>query len=478
MSWSSNAYKWERIAPWEGVWVDDQLYSALKAIRATLDAASWQEFHDRAAREWSIESGEIEGAFHVDEDATGHLIEHGFTANLIGPQVNGLSPEDVHQLLLDRKDALDGVFGFVKTARKLSVGYIRELHQALMRSADTYDGYIEDPITKEVRVVQLPLKKGEFRTLPNTPSRDGGSAHEYCPAEHVEAEMDQLIRLHERMQEQEVPPLVQAAWLHHAFTQIHPFQDGNGRVARALASVALIQGELMPFTVRRNMRWRYIQALRDADGGDPRNLISLFRSCVHRLAVGLWRQARIREELKLDEDHPIDVLLTTMVKNLRTRNDLTPGDWGKSNKLLLELLSFTKSFLAETAATVTQRLSQPGIRFSCLHGETEYGADAVGVEKVEGWETDPSALSKERLHVQMLVFRSRTEARLLIGFDRFHPVRDGFVGVVAVLEIDGTFQQLCPTFFVHFMSPSVGSSFEEWLRKATNLALIRSSDFV
>ena len=35
---------------------------------------------------------------------------------------------------------------------------------------------------------------------------------------------------------------IEATWLHHRFTQIHPFQDGNGRVARALASLVFFAG--------------------------------------------------------------------------------------------------------------------------------------------------------------------------------------------------------------------------------------------
>ncbi|MDR3602618.1 MAG: Fic family protein [Desulfosporosinus sp.] len=34
--------------------------------------------------------------------------------------------------------------------------------------------------------------------------------------------------------------LVKAAFLHHVFVQIHPFQDGNGRIARLLTSFVLI----------------------------------------------------------------------------------------------------------------------------------------------------------------------------------------------------------------------------------------------
>ena len=40
----------------------------------------------------------------------------------------------------------------------------------------------------------------------------------------------------------DVAPEVEAAWLHHRFTQIHPFQDGNGRIARALATLIFVKG--------------------------------------------------------------------------------------------------------------------------------------------------------------------------------------------------------------------------------------------
>ena len=41
-------------------------------------------------------------------------------------------------------------------------------------------------------------------------------------------------------------PEVEAAWLHHRFGQIHPFQDGNGRVARALATMIFLRAGFVP----------------------------------------------------------------------------------------------------------------------------------------------------------------------------------------------------------------------------------------
>lgn len=92
--------------------------------------------------------------------------------------------------------------------------------------------------------------------------------------------MDRLIQLYHAC-----PPFaeVRAAWLHHAFTQIHPFQDGNGRVARALASIDFIKGGLFPLLVRRGERETYIDALRNADADDLRPLVKFFADVQQRL---------------------------------------------------------------------------------------------------------------------------------------------------------------------------------------------------
>ena len=66
-----------------------------------------------------------------------------------------------------------------------------------------------------------------------------------------------------------------AVRLHHRLTQIHPFPNGNGRLARLLTDVFMVrQGQprftwgLSDLTEEGDVRRRYIAALRAADGGD------------------------------------------------------------------------------------------------------------------------------------------------------------------------------------------------------------------
>jgi len=64
-------------------------------------------------------------------------------------------------------------------------------------------------------------------------------------------------------------PVLQAAYAHHALTVVHPFADGNGRVARALASLFLLRTARIPLLVYSDQRADYYPALRAADVGRP-----------------------------------------------------------------------------------------------------------------------------------------------------------------------------------------------------------------
>jgi Fic family protein len=235
------------------------------------ESGEFKVFNEKLRREIAIETGIIERLYSLDREITRLLIEQGIDEALIPHGTTNRSVKQVVALIKDQEAAIEGLFNFVGGQRALSTSYIKELHQLLTQSQDSTEAL--DPLTG--KIFNVDLIRGDWKRQPNNPLRPNGSIHQYCPPEQVASEMDQLITLHHHHIAQKVPPEIEAAWLHHRFTQIHPFQDGNGRVARCLASLVLIQAGWFPLALTRDDRAVYIEALEKADQGDLSQLVRL-----------------------------------------------------------------------------------------------------------------------------------------------------------------------------------------------------------
>ena len=231
----------------------------------------YQKFELELARLWAIETGLIEGLYSFDQEITQLLIEQGIEAAHI-PHKSGQSPEIVAAMIADHKEALDGICDYVKSNRELSTSYIKELHALMTRHQEHAVG-----IDIFGNRTHIPLRHGVYKIRPNNPSTpESGGVHEYCPPEQVPGEMENLVAWHKSHMEAGVSPEVEAAWLHHRFVQIHPFQDGNGRVARALATWVFLKANWFPLVVLSRDRTRYFQVLKAADTGDLQPLVNYF----------------------------------------------------------------------------------------------------------------------------------------------------------------------------------------------------------
>ena len=85
-------------------------------------------------------------------------------------------------------------------------------------------------------------------------------------------------------------PAVQAAYVHHYCVKVHPFPDGNGRVARALASVFTYRSHYVPALIFASDKRKYLSAIRAADAGNTRAYCRLIQSATES-AVDLFVNA-------------------------------------------------------------------------------------------------------------------------------------------------------------------------------------------
>lgn len=281
------AYRWEPITDYDvppeslamlelqnlaEIWAEQRL--------ALEPSEGLRTFNEQLRREWAIETGLLERIYTLDRGVTRLLIERGIDAAYIRDHAGTSDPDRVIAIIRDHESAIEGLFAFVRGDRTLSTGYIKEVHAQLTRNQETTTA-----IDSFGKAIQVKLLKGAYKIQPNNPVRRDGLIHEYCPPEQVSSEMDQLIELHKA--HTQAPTEVEAAWLHHRFTQIHPFQDGNGRVARCLATLVFIRAGWFPLVIRdtRHERERYLDALEAADHGDLRDLVSVFAAAQKRAFV-------------------------------------------------------------------------------------------------------------------------------------------------------------------------------------------------
>lgn len=75
-------------------------------------------------------------------------------------------------------------------------------------------------------------------------------------------------------------PVEYAAMLHLNLVTIHPFIDGNGRTARLLMNLALLQAGYPITIIPPIIRGDYISALRDSNKGDNKPFIAFISCCV------------------------------------------------------------------------------------------------------------------------------------------------------------------------------------------------------
>lgn len=83
----------------------------------------------------------------------------------------------------------------------------------------------------------------------------------YATARQVPALMQTWLAELNRRRKGDLDPLEDHIWLHATFVRIHPFADGNGRMARLLANLPLLAAGLDPVNIPATARDRYLESL-------------------------------------------------------------------------------------------------------------------------------------------------------------------------------------------------------------------------
>ncbi|MFR9543497.1 MAG: Fic family protein [Rikenellaceae bacterium] len=107
---------------------------------------------------------------------------------------------------------------------------------------------------------------GVYKTRPNSVITATGEEFTYASPEETSAMMFELVRwFNEEVVKGELSPIELASLLHYRYIRIHPFEDGNGRIARLLINYVMLRYGYPMIIIKSAQKSDYLSALRKAD---------------------------------------------------------------------------------------------------------------------------------------------------------------------------------------------------------------------
>jgi Fic family protein len=217
------------------------------------DSNLWATILQKLKVDWTYNSNSIEGST-LSRGDTHFFLTEGLT-------VEGKPFKD----FLDAKnhlEAIDYLYEIVSSQRNISEGLIKELN-ALILSGISYTKAQDE----KGNVVRKKATAGEYKKQPNHVLLPNGEIHRYVEPIHVQSQMEELVEWIEESIET-IHPIFVAAIVHYNLVRIHAFDDGNGRGARILMNLVLMNRGFFPAVVRLEKKRKYLAGLHDADNGD------------------------------------------------------------------------------------------------------------------------------------------------------------------------------------------------------------------
>ena len=150
----------------------------------------------------------------------------------------------------------------------LTQNFIRTLHKIMLREDYTVYKNLPGGFTTSYEI-----HAGQYKTRPNSVITRYGDRFDYASPEETPALMTDLVDWYNKAEKEgKLSPVELAALFHYRYIRIHPFEDGNGRIARLIMNYILSKHGYPMIVVRSRNKWEYLEALHQTDllvGSNP-----------------------------------------------------------------------------------------------------------------------------------------------------------------------------------------------------------------
>ena len=210
--------------------ITSPLLAALREQKASRLKGS---IYHRTQIDLTYNSNHIEGS-KLTHDQTRYIFE----TNTIGVTDNAVNIDDIVETV-NHFRCIDYIIDH--SEEKLTESFVKQLHLLLKTG------------TSDSRKNWFAV--GNYKRLPN---EVGGQ--ETTPPERVHQQMKALLRSYNGTRQHCLEDILD---FHVRFEQIHPFQDGNGRVGRLLMFKECLANGIVPFIITDELKMFYYRGLRE-----------------------------------------------------------------------------------------------------------------------------------------------------------------------------------------------------------------------
>lgn len=238
-------------------------WQSLQPLQPEDEVRLWQKFR----LEWNYHSNHIEGNTLTYGETELFFLHDRIQAGHTYREYVEMKAHDA---------AIQHLRDLAREERILREGDIRNLNKIALK-----EPFWKDAITAEGTPTKKQIVPGGYKTTPNNVRTATGEIFFFARPEETAPKMQEFVEwLTRELSTGARHPVEIAARCHHDFVLIHPFDDGNGRVARLLVNYVLLKTGYPPLIVRTEKKGAYLAALQQADAGDLGPLI-------HHLATEL-----------------------------------------------------------------------------------------------------------------------------------------------------------------------------------------------
>jgi len=255
--------------------------------------------------DWNYHSSHIEGN-SLSYGETKALILFGQTAQA--------KPLKDHLEMSGHDEAIKNIEDVIKQKRPLTESFIRELHIIILK-----EPYEVDAITPDGKPTKKLIKIGTYKTTPNHVKTKTGEIFYFASPEETPAKMNELMSWYNStINKKDTDVVLLATEFHYRFIRIHPFDDGNGRIARLLMNFILMQKGYPPAIIKTEDKQNYFNALQQADAGQ---LDYFFNYICEQVNNSLELMIKGAKGEEIDEEDDLDKKLALLKQKVEAEDD-------------------------------------------------------------------------------------------------------------------------------------------------------------